>query len=69
MKLLSCGEVSTLLELTSYIPTRLRKIENIQTAIPDIAKNKNLIDEINSSVQTIPTIHSSQSDFSRPSLI
>ena len=46
-----------MLELKRYIPTKLHKVENIQTAIPDIAKNKELINEINSSVQNIPTFH------------
>lgn len=44
-------------ELKDYIPTKLNNIQNIQTAIPDIAKNRELIDEIKSSVQSIPTLH------------
>ena len=42
----------------NYVPESVANLENPQTNIPRIAKDKKLLDEIASSVQQIPTQHS-----------
>jgi DNA modification methylase len=44
-------------DLSQYVPKDLGDIENIQTAIPRIAKDPTLIERIESAVQHVPTIH------------
>jgi DNA modification methylase len=46
-----------LLDLASYLPEKLRRIENPQTAIPRIAKDQDAIQRIESAVQSVPTSH------------
>lgn len=43
--------------LKTYIPDRLLKINNLQSIIPEIAKDQELINEIKNSIQSIPTSH------------
>lgn len=45
------------LDLSSYVPKDLGDIENIQTAIPRIAKDPSLIQRIERAVQNVPTRH------------
>jgi len=40
-----------------YLPGSVANLENPQTDIPRIAKNKKLLSEIESAVQQIPTTH------------
>ncbi len=44
--------------LDNYIPTKLKNVELTQNLIPKIAKDKNLIGDIESAIIQIPTIHS-----------
>jgi DNA modification methylase len=44
-------------DLRSFVPPELRDLENIQTAIPAIAKNAKQIAAIEQAVQEIPTAH------------
>lgn len=50
-------ESNNLYNLENFVPDKLRKIKNIQSIIPDIAKNQKLINEIKNSVHSIPTSH------------
>ena len=45
-------------KLEKYLPSELSHIDNLQTAIPRIAKDERLIREIAAAVRTIPTRHS-----------
>jgi DNA modification methylase len=49
--------VNDSLDLVHYVPQNLGDIENIQTAIPRIAKDQSLIERIERAVQSVPTIH------------
>lgn len=44
-------------DLSRYIPAEFRKVENIQTAIPRLAKNPAAAERIEEAVRTIPTSH------------
>ena len=45
-------------KLEKYLPAELAHVDNLQTAIPRIAKDERLIREIAGAVRTIPTTHS-----------
>lgn len=45
------------IDLSGFVPEDLNSIEDIQTAIPKIAKDPQLIDRIETSVQHVPTTH------------
>ncbi len=44
-------------DLETYLPPGLPSLKNPQTALPAIAKNKNLVSAIHDAVQGIPTVH------------
>jgi DNA modification methylase len=56
-KLREYPEAQAPLDLSLYVPNDLGDIENIQTAIPRIAKDPTLIARIENAVQHIPTSH------------
>ena len=45
------------MNLAAYVPVELGNLENLQTAIPRIAKDEDAIQRIERAVQTIPTSH------------
>ena len=49
--------LSEALDLADYLPKELRHLENPQTAIPKIAKDRGTMSRIESAIQTIPTSH------------
>jgi DNA modification methylase len=44
-------------DLSRYVPSELRKIENLQTAIPRFAKTPAAVERIEQAVRAIPTSH------------
>lgn len=44
-------------DLDEYLPTELRCLENPQTAIPAITKDRKLLGFVEAAVQQVPTIH------------
>ena len=44
--------------LERFVPPGLRDLENPQSALPRIAKDKNAIQAIEASIQEVPTTHS-----------
>jgi len=44
-------------DLEEYLPTELRSLEDPQTAIPAIAKDRKLLAFVDAAVQQVPTIH------------
>jgi len=56
-KLKPSAPVANSPDLSPFVPKELGDIENIQTAIPRIAKDASLIHRIERAVQTVPTSH------------
>jgi modification methylase len=56
-KLIQESSTRESLNLAAYVPAELGDLENLQTAIPRIAKDEDAIQRIERAVQTIPTSH------------
>jgi DNA modification methylase len=56
-KLVEESLTQEIVNLAAYVPAELGDLENLQTAIPRIAKDEEAIQRIERAVQTIPTNH------------
>jgi hypothetical protein len=45
------------IDLSSYVPADLGNIDNVQTAIPRIAKDPVIVARVENAVKAIPTLH------------
>ncbi|MEA1952651.1 MAG: site-specific DNA-methyltransferase [Planctomycetota bacterium] len=53
----SIGAKANTIDLDDYIPKGLRSLEDLQTAIPSLAKDPKSLDEIRAAVGEVPTVH------------
>ena len=53
----SLGAKANAIELDAYVPKELRSLDNLQTAIPSLAKDAKSLDAIKAAVHEVPTVH------------
>ncbi|MBN2294194.1 MAG: site-specific DNA-methyltransferase [Pirellulales bacterium] len=51
------GAKANAIELDDYVPAALKSLENLQTAIPLLAKDSKSLEEIKAAVGEVPTVH------------